>query len=275
MGSLFSFLNKSKINNWSQETYEQSEFSIVEEIHRSFDDEMSAILAEVSIKHDLLKAQSDIKIKCAQLLSLGFNNAPEVLEIKKLKEENELRIEENKKKEKILSGIKYFQQKYPLYKIITLDSLDKICEKYQLGYAAISNFTGVVPQKNLDVLLSSKIDDNDKALLSERRHRSEISERSKLYAYLELKFQKDSNKYIRENYDKKCYILSPLIIAAPPKDFTDEVKNYKLEKLKPGKNLKDPIVMQPVEYKDNIFMLIITAWGPEASDPEVVNQLMN
>ena len=38
---------------------------------------------------------------------------------------------------------------------------------------------------------------------------------------------------------------------------------------------KDPIVLQPVQYKGNKYYLIVTAWGLEASDESVLNPVMN
>jgi len=276
MGIFNILKSNSVVKNYNQEfNINQDTFSLVKEIHNSFDTELDNILAEVKIRHNLKEIEDNLNNKCNQLLSLGFENTPEILEIKKLKDENDEKLKFNNKKEDILNGIKYFQQNYPLYKVITLSSLDKICEKYQLGYAAISAFTGLVPQKNLDTLLTCKIDDNDKALLTDYTYNETIGDRRKKEAYLNLSFQTNSNDYLRGWLKPTQYILAPLIIAAPPKDFIESIQTNKFGKLHPAKNLEDPIVMQPVVYKDNIFMLIITAWGPEASDPEVVNHLMN
>ena len=253
-----------------------SKKSLVQEIHDSFENEIHAVLEDLSIRKELETANENLQVKCDQLKSLGFVNTPEVLAIEKLKEENNKKIKENERKQKMHDGILYFQQKYPLYKIITLDSLKMLCEKYQLGYAAISGFAGVVPQKNLYAMLEFKIDQTDKAIL---RHGSwwgdkAPSESQIVEAHRNLDFITSYN-YSKKRLDNPGALFSPLIIAAPPKDFTDDYQKNKFGKMEPIKNLEDPIVMQPVEYNDFIYCLIITAWGPEASDPEVVNQLMN
>lgn len=41
------------------------------------------------------------------------------------------------------------------------------------------------------------------------------------------------------------------------------------------KDIPDPIVLQPVFHNGAKHYLIVTAWGEEASDSKVVNQVMN
>ena len=53
-----------------------------------------------------------------------------------------------------------------------------------------------------------------------------------------------------------------------------EVQNFKLTEKKVIP-VPDPVVMQPVLFNDIEYYLIVTAWGEEASDVEVVNQIMN
>lgn len=71
-----------------------------------------------------------------------------------------------------------------------------------------------------------------------------------------------------------AYSAAPLEIAAPRKDFnmTDmEVRDFKIQKIE----IPDPVVLCPVLHKGTKHYLIVTAWGPEASDDLVVNQKMN
>jgi NAD-dependent DNA ligase len=260
--------------------HEKNIHEFVKEIHDAFENELSHILTAANIKESLEELNESLLKKSTQLRSLGFINTPEVLEINELIKINDVTIKENNKKDELIEGINYFRQKYPLYKIITMESLNELCEKYQLGYAAIRAYKGSVPQKNIDVLLNCKITDRDKAVIhyyiSNDKEPKKYLYDSDLARYEHSLNFASSQGYIKKHYDDKHIIFSPLVIAAPPNDFTDSMqKTERFGKLQPIKNLEDPIVMQPVSYLDKIYMLIITAWGPEASDPNVVNELFN
>ena len=62
-----------------------------------------------------------------------------------------------------------------------------------------------------------------------------------------------------------------LLIAAPKKDFnitdTQEIKKFKLF----DKPVPDPVILAPVIGG----YLIVTAWGDEASDPIIQNEINN
>lgn len=45
--------------------------------------------------------------------------------------------------------IEHYKQNYPFQKFITENELDRICEKYNLIYAPVSNYIKNVPEKNL------------------------------------------------------------------------------------------------------------------------------
>lgn len=51
-----------------------------------------------------------------------------------------------------------------------------------------------------------------------------------------------------------------------------DIKDFKLqEKIE----VPDPIVLKPVFYKDQKYYLIVTAWGLESTDQDVINEKMN
>lgn len=72
------------------------------------------------------------------------------------------------------------------------------------------------------------------------------------------------------------YKLCPLEIAAPQKDF--DMTNFKTENFKVVpvvREIPDPVVLQPVIYRGEKYYLIQTAWGEEASDNLVRNEIFN
>ena len=58
-------------------------------------------------------------------------------------------------------------------------------------------------------------------------------------------------------------------ICAPADHF--DLENYSVRGTEVVANVKDPVVL----YKVSGGYRIVTAWGPEASDPEILNPLNN
>jgi hypothetical protein len=252
---------------------------ITEIIQEEFDLEMAQMLSELNIRPELERIETELKARHTALKSLGFINNPDVLEVEKLEKENNYRLQTIKANDLTLEGYNHFRIKYPLHKIIFKETLEKVCQKYGLGYAAVRQFTGTIPQKNIDDMMRVKIDSHDRAVLrynsySENKPSELEIERSE--KRLEFSYSQDYYKRISGSKDDKV-VWSPLVIAAPPDQFLDCVGKDPNGKMKfnPMKN-EDPIVMQPLSYGDSdIYFLILTAWGPEASDPDIVNERFN
>jgi hypothetical protein len=252
---------------------------ITEIIQEEFDLEMAGMLSDLNIRPELERIEIDLKARHAALKSLGFINNPDVLEVERLEKENNERLKTIKANDLTLEGYNHFRTKYPLHKIIFKETLEKVCKKYGLGYAAVRQFTGVIPKKNIDDMMRVKIDSHDRAVLRDENYGDgkpshweiERSEKRLEFSGCQLYCKRNSG-----SKDDKV-VWSPLVIAAPPDQFLDCIgKNPdgKME-FKPMKN-EDPIVMQPLSYGDNdIYFLILTAWGPEASDPDIVNERFN
>lgn len=251
---------------------------LVKEIHEDFFTEVNRLLEEVKISKSLETDKQELINKSERLKKLGFNNTKEIeeaekelLRLSKIKEENTI-------KKEIHEAIEYFSNKYPLYKFITEESVKKICEKYNLIYGDVKYFKGNVPEKNLKKIEEFKIDKHDACYFKFTRHW--MSSRNDNFEIM------DFNNYFRtkKEVDDLSFKISiytttdicPLEIAASPSDFNldkMEIKDFKIEK----KEIKipDPIVLNPVFFKNKKHYLIVTAWGPESSDELVVNERMN
>lgn len=132
--------------------------------------------------------------------------------------------------------VEYYSRKYPLNKFITSEQVMIIAEKYNLVLGNVSDFIGFVPDKNLREIEKFKCDEADK----------------------------------EPEYSNGISNASALKIVAPEKDFDmtgKRVQNRVISEIP----VPDPIVLQPVKYG----FLILTAWGDEASDPIVVNNINN
>jgi len=235
----------------------------VAEIHATFYSEVDRLLAEANVQ-EVIKIQNvELERKCKAMLDLGFTNHPHVLEYNKLIRDREIINKRNEEKKTLIACIKYFQQKYPNYKFITMDGITRIAKQYNLVEGPITKFVGEIPNKNLQHMLDFKIDNVDKALERSRPSRN--------------------NVYVTSGYDDGN--IAPWIIVAPQKDFNmdrSELVNGRIMDTRPVP--LDPVVIQPVRFSYTrpgyntqylIGGLIVTAWGDEASDPDVVNEKMN
>jgi len=252
---------------------------IIEEIHESFYTEVDRLLEGTKvIKSTKTKYEALIK-KSEELKALGFTNTKECIEAnKEIARLNEIK-EYNKNNEELNKVILYFQQKYPLNKFITEDSVKKICEKYNLIYSTIDKYIGTVPDKNLKEIQNFKLKEEDSCYLLETftfGYSGTIILKNKFCNFKQYKDYLDRNNDFRisnENMRERITICK-LEIAAPLKDFntTDsKVKDFKLSTIE----IPDPVVLQPVIYNNNKYYLILSAWGDEASDPLVINEINN
>ena len=237
----------------------------VKEIHESFYTEVDRLLEKANFQ-EVIKIQDAVaEKKCKAMLDLGFINHPHVLEYNKLIRDREIINNKNEAKKILIACIRYFQQKYPNYKFITMEGISRIAKQYNLVEGPITKFIGEVPNKNLQHMLDFKIEEKDKAW-----------EKSKGGRF---------NMYVTSSYDEGTKI-APWLIVAPQKDFNmdrSELINGRIQDARPVP--LDPVVIQPVKfaYTGNgssytqylIGGLIVTAWGDEANDSEVVNEKMN
>lgn len=245
---------------------------IVEEIHESFFTEVDRLLKEARISKSLDTDKQSLIDKCEKLRSLGFTNTKEVKEAEIEISRLEALRKENESKKELIEAINYFGFKYPNYKFITEDSVKKICNKYNLIYGSVRKYIGTVPDKNIKQMQEFNIKKEDMAYWVENRRR-----------YVSIYSNESSADIIDYKthllYSKDSYYITGVIkmrIAAPKKDFDTtnmEIKDNQLveKRVEP----LDPVVLQPVMFKNKMHYLVVTAWGLEASDELVVNEKMN
>lgn len=253
---------------------------IVDEIHETFYTEVDKLLASALQSNSLDTDKNELIEKCNRLKALGFTNTKEVKEAEaEIDRLYQIKIE-NEQKDSLIEAINYFSFKYPQYKFITQESVRKICQKYGLVYGIIDRYIGTVPDNNLKQMEEFKIDEQDECYYI-KKYGVFCFIRTTLYSgfYNKEMFYKEMKKKdgleIPSSYPVyfegyKC----PLEIAAPVKDFDMrdmEVKDYEISKIE----IPDPVVLKPVIFKDKKYYLIVTAWGQEGLDEDVVNNKMN
>lgn len=242
---------------------------LVAEIHETFFTEVDRLLEQANNLESTKSDKTDLIKKAERLRNLGFANAKTVSSVKSEERRIEEAIEVNEQKKVLNDAILYFSVKYPLYKFITAESVKKICQKYGLIFGPVRNYIGEVPEKNLALIESFSIKVEDKGYDAARDY-------SDSYEFVSHKRYK---QYTKASYDDEVFSEceeASLEIAAPLKDFNTDNMNLVGFELKRIREVLDPVVLQPVHYGNGLKgYLIVTAWGDEASDPDVVNEKMN
>lgn len=167
---------------------------------------------------------------------------------------------------------------FPHLKQILFRDVTKVCKKYNLVIAPIERFTGQVPNKNLlDVAgflrryqmygyktWSLFNDDNESTIFMKDRNDAET-------AHKKIHWGKMKSDEVEPKYS--------LFICAPKDQLiirdNEKIKGYKIV-------TDDPIILAVETFrkyrkepsKDDV-MIIVTAWGEEASDPDVINEKLN
>lgn len=255
----------------------QQQQRIIQEIHDSFDTEVEKLLADAKISRSTETTKQDLIAKRNRLVALGFSKTQECVEadaeIQRLSKINQ----ENKAKGDLVRTIEYFSFRYPQYKFITEESVQKICSKYGLIYGEVSRYKGTVPDQNLKHIENFKISEEDECWEKGSRW-----VRFSDMEYVSAQEAEVDNRSFEMAMEKGDYYLaslfsrskSPLEIAAPKSDFDldgMEIKNHQLSRIQ----VPDPVVLKPVFHNGKKHYLVVTAWGLEASDELVVNQKMN
>lgn len=265
---------------------------VVVKIHNEFNTAGEKLLAEAT--EVIAKANSPVIDKAKRLSSLGFSQAQQVQESADIIKKAEISKE-------TAELVQKYQVMYPNNKFITEDQVKEICFKYNLVCGDVKRFKGFVPEKNLKQIedFKSRYDINKQLQVIHWSlgkvdviSMSDYSE-SKNNGYISYRHIKTGNHCFQQNINKHdginfygSYVdrngkyhddtsyrfeVIGLQICAPIKDMdmtgmTIE-DGYKIKKI----YIPDPVVLQPVKGG----YIIVTAWGNEASDENVINQNHN
>ena len=219
------------------------------------------ILPNLNKKENLsLPEPSEKELEYLQILkSAGFQTKS----IKKIESsyfELKGKEKETKEKEELKRLISEIQLKSP-YKLISYTSLKRILDKYDLYLGPTSLFKGEVPVKAAEdikrfLLNKDKLDVywvGTPVFLNRPSHREIV------IAALKKNFNVKGNT-----------IIGREITEFKKPDFRLNIK-FSMPDFR-----TDPIVLAPFRLKDNIIMFfIITAWGKEAKDKDIFNELNN
>jgi len=242
---------------------------IIKEIHDSFDGATEKLLIEAN---EILENKYDIS-KGQRLKKIGFRMAKDAA----IADEWNKKISNSRF---IAEKIQYYQINYPNNKFITGELVKTICKKYSLVLGDASYYIGEVPEKNILEMEKFKLNEEDmtKYECGYFKYRG--------YGYYGASWKEEEGAswgYVVDNgrngaffnscdNDKKNHYQRPeLMICAPMNEFDERFVRRSADGFKLELNIPDPIVLQPV----NGGYLIVTKWGLEASDENIVNEKMN
>lgn len=243
---------------------------VIAEIHNSFDTASEKLLNDAKA---ILAGSYDIE-KGERLKKIGFVSAKKAVEASTI-------ISEKQKNEELAKLIEYYQMSYPNNKFITEKKTKEICQKYGLLCAETKYYISDVPEKNLSEIETFKLKESemDKIVYGwfkwERTAhggylRSSSKEDGGMYGYC-INTRGWGSSFNQTNETETHHFDKPdLKICASVKDF--DTKNMRIEDgYKLELNLPDPIVLQPVKGG----YLVVSKWGLEAEDADLVNEKMN
>lgn len=236
------------------------------EIHNKFNNEAEELLKEAIKMSKEIAIDPAIENKALLAHKFGFDSIQEVQEFNVVNSKRMIN-------EVTLKAIKEAKEYISDYKWIPETSVERICKEYNLIFGNVGDYKGFLPNKNLIEI--SQFDE---------KHRN------KLNYCLDISFRTDNSmKFFRSKKSAEEYLLDEnrrlssyvyyairnsiddLKICAPIKDMhiRDQIliDGYKLEK-----NVPDPIVLARRDFNGVQGYYIVTAWGNEASDPEVLNK---
>lgn len=166
----------------------------VEQIHEEFDSAEDRILTQCNslLKELNIPTETQIERKAEVMKKLGFVNSETVAQAENLQKNSIVIKDKIQMTEGQINNILDLKQKYPLDKFITVDELNRICEKYSLIHAPAANYIKDIPEKNVLEMA------NRKSLENENKYPKNE------YIFKALSFHKDS---IHKNYLKNKEII--------------------------------------------------------------------
>lgn len=233
---------------------QQIETQVIEKIHNHFDTAADEALREA--KEVLAYVTDKTNDEYAQkLISLGFLQSDLVTKT------SAWRNRKNNHKRRADIVMKW-RVKYPQYKLIFLDQVEDVCNKYGLILSDAFRYKGTIPKKNIDEIAAFKIDEADDLYIEPGYSNDYYGVTKKCES---MNHEYGGRSYVRQH--KKCGFF----ICAPAKDIS--LKHN--EKIVGNKIvIEDPIVLKPIEEKSEAF-LIVSKWGLEAGDPSLTNEIEN
>lgn len=253
----------------------------IEAIHKRFDIAGERLLMQA--KRIIANAGTVNAEKIERLKKIGFGATKPIKEL-------EERTKATANAYETIEAVEYYRTYYPSYKFISLKQIESISKKYGLLYGDSKNYLGDIPEKNLCEIEAFKLREEDyyeepksiwESLLMTRRYDDLISKyvcgvdpyrTETASGNSDMAMASGMALLAEEKTKEPKKEKPPFKICAPKKEF-----NTAGYEIKDGFRLVyDPIVIQPVKFKNIEGGLIITKWGlPEGANEELLNEINN
>lgn len=132
----------------------KTQAQLIQEIHNAFDTAQDRLLSEA---HEIIlkanTAEQPVEILHDRLKAVGFTKTPITKQVEEIKKQRELVVKTHDE----AKLIEYYKQTYPFLKFLTESELHKICDKYNLIFAPVSNYIENVPEKNLQDIEQAQV----------------------------------------------------------------------------------------------------------------------
>lgn len=279
---------------------------LIAEIHAEFDTAQDRLLCQANtiLSKPIDERQTAIESVGERLARVGFTNTPTVKKANEIKERKGAEIKKVVETREQAETIQYYQANYPFLKFLTEAELDRICKKYKLVYAPSHRYTEEVPEKNLRDIETAQVLDSidvlpDKYFFRVTKYWRNVPQEIKDIigegfeftpqytawrntpfsdSTLQVLLNKAGYKgvepeYIYNKAIVECVNKSGLFIAAPETHFnTEGLKKKGLGFFSVFETeIKDPIVFRYVRGG----VQVLTKWGLEANDPDLVVPKLN
>lgn len=243
----------------------KSTSAVIAEIHNEFDTAGQKAVKEAKSLIALNK-EGSVNRKLDKLKEKGFTRIP-------LAQGSFYGINYDKKCER-MKIVENYQQLYPNYKFIFHDQVIAICEKYNLMLCPASMYIRDIPTKNIEEICAFTVrPEHDFSFIYPQRGVSTFTDYDLTYPNNFVPTISVYEELARMNRTSSIsYTSKPacMFICAPPKDIATEGSIKKKGRLV-FRQIPDPIVLHYV--KDGF--LIVTKWGLEGNDKNLVNEKMN
>lgn len=199
------------------------------------------------------------EVKAKRLQKLGFN------------------VAQGMEDESDSEPIGYYGSKYP-HKFISYKALQRVMNKYGLRRGDLRDFTGFVPEKNLEEMESFKLKKKDWSIDTTKTFL--LQHDSSMYQLDSFSFgRKEISKEMAELMHKESKEKEGAFIQVEKIKLQIVAPRHEMGKSsKSAKPIVDPIVLCEVRHPseiENCGFIIVTAWGDEASDEIIVNEKSN
>lgn len=266
---------------------------LIAEIHAEFDTAQDRLLKEA--KKVLSNGNEAVVSISDRLKAIGFTSTPtakhgSVVKKKLVESSDEARL------------IEYYSKEYPFLKFLTESELDRICKKYNLVYAPSDRYTEEVPEKNItDIENAQQLKEIDREPIftwTDIKYHNEnfrgkylgkgeaealglpkvlkgvmLSNWIEVDHYLVKNYNAPVGKYLCDKATCHRQNREGVFIAAPRSHFNTQGLTKKglgfFEVFKT--EIKDPIVFRYVRGG----VQVLTKWGLEANDPDLVVPKLN